>query len=98
MAKKTSKSTREQTYREILGQTEIRFEDCNVLAFAFDAPRGPEKFHYDVMMSEPRLQYYIFDCLEGRAQVVVPNDDFVIAAIERIAAELGGSKTMAELR
>lgn len=92
------KKTLKDQYAAILKGRGVSLRDCKVLAFAFDAPRGPEKFHYDVMMSEPRLQYYIFDCWDERAQVVVSNDDFVIAAIERIALELGGSKTMAELR
>ena len=92
------KKTIKDQYAAILKGKGVSLRDCKVLAFAFEGPGGPEKLHYGVMMSEPRLQYYIFDCWEGRAQVVVPNDDFVIAAIERIVAELGGSKTMAEFR
>ena len=98
MAKKTAKKTREQTYREILDQSGIRYEDCNVLAFAFKQERRYELFHFGLMLYEPRPVYYLFDCWDKYANVVVPKDEKNAAVIIAIAEKDGGEKTTTNLR
>lgn len=98
MAKKTDKTTREQIYREILERSGIRFEDCNILAFAFKQERRPELFHFGLMLHEPRPVYYLFDCWEKYANVVAPKDEQNAAVIIAIAAKNGGEKTTPNLR
>ena len=98
MAKKSSKATREQVYREILEQSGIRFEDCNVLAFAFKQDRRPELFHFGLMLHEPRPVYYLFDCWDKYANVIVPKDEKNAAVIIAIAEKDGGEKTIPNLQ
>ena len=71
-------------YREILERSGIRFEDCNVLAFAFK--------------QEPRPVYYRFDCWDKYANVIVPKDEKNAAVIIAIAEKDGGEKTTPNLR
>ena len=96
MAKKSTKTTREQAYREILAKDGIRFEDCRVLSFVFEYPIKTELFHYGLMAEKP--DYYIFDCWDKNANVVVPKDETNDAHITLIAEQLGGQKTTANLR
>lgn len=98
MAKKSSKATREQVYREILERSGIRFEDCNVLAFAFKQERRPELFHFGLMLHEPRPVYYLFDCFGETAQVIIPNDPENERMCIQLAESCGGSKTTPNLR
>ena len=98
MAKKTSKLSREQSYRDILATEGKRFEECRILGFIFEIDRGPEHFHYDLMMNDPRPEYFIFDCWERNANVVVPDNEANAAVIIGIAERAGGKKTMANLQ
>lgn len=98
MAKKTGKTTREQVYREILERIGIRFEDCTVLAFVFKQKFRPESFHFGLMLHEPRPVYYLFDCWEKYANVIVPKDENNAAVIIAIAEKDGGEKTTPNLR
>lgn len=97
MAKKAAKLTREQVYREILERAGIRFEDCNVLAFAFKQERRPELFHFGLMLHEPRPVYYLFDCWDNYANVIIPKDENNAAVIIAIAEKGGGEKTTPNL-
>ena len=97
MAKKTTKLTREQSYRAILATEGTKLEECRVLGFTFESERRPECFHYDLMLHDPRPTYYIFDCWEKNANVVVPDDDANAGVIIAIAERDGGKKTMANL-
>ena len=48
-------------YREIIEKEGRKWDDCKVLAFAFDGPGGPEIFHYELMYPL-RPVYHLFDC------------------------------------
>ena len=96
MAKKSTKTSREQQYRDILAKDGIRFEDCRVLSFVFEYPIKTELFHYGLMAEKP--DYYIFDCWDKNANVVVPKDETNEAHITLIAEQLGGQKTTTNLR
>ena len=96
MAKKTSKSTREQTYREIIEKEGRKWDDCKVLSFVFKYQMQTELFHYGLMAEKP--DYYIFDCWDKNANVVVPKDETNDAHITLIAEQLGGQKTTTNLR
>ena len=97
MAKKTSKSTREQMYREIIEKEGRKWDDCKVLAFAFDGPTGPEIFHYELMYPL-RPVYHLFDCFGNIAQIVVPNDPENEEMAVQLAESCGGEKTTPNLR
>ncbi len=97
MAKRNAKSTRKQTYREILDRDGIRFEDCRVLAFTFERPLGPETFHLHLMNADPRPEYHLFDCLEKMAQIIIPNDEPTAARVQELAEQVGGKKTTPNL-
>ena len=60
-------------YREIIEKEGRKWDDCKVLAFAFDGPGGPEIFHYELMYPL-RPVYHLFDCSGNVAYVVVPKD------------------------
>ena len=96
MAKKSTKTTREQQYREILAKDGIRFEDCRVLSFVFEYPIKTELFHYGLMAEKP--DYFVFDCWEKYANVVAPKDEPNAAVIIAIASKNGGEKTTPNLR
>lgn len=96
MANKSTKTSREQQYRDILAKDGIRFEDCRVLAFVFEQERRPEIFHYALMDEKP--DYYLFNCWDNNAHVVVPKDETNAAHIKLIAENLGGHKTTPNLR
>ena len=82
MAKKSTKTAREDQYREILAKAGIRFEDCRVLAFTFERPLGPETFHLHLMNADPRPEYHLFDCWEKTAQIIIPNDEPTAARVQ----------------
>lgn len=93
----TKKPTRKEEYRAILEKDGIRFEDCRVLAFTFERAKGPETFHFWLMLDERRPKYYLFDCLEKKAQVIIPNDDAVSEIVCDIATRADGKKTTPNL-
>lgn len=97
MAKKSSKATRGDQYREILASYGKRLEDCKVLAFVFDGPGGPEIFHYELMYPL-RPVYHLFDCFGNIAQIVVPNDTENEEMAVQLAESCGGEKTTPNLR
>lgn len=96
MAKKSNKPTREQVYREIMEKEGRKWDDCRVLSFVFEYTMKTELFHFDLMVQTP--VYFLFDCWEKNANVVVPKDEQNAAEIVAIAEKLGGQKTMANLR
>ena len=98
MAKKTSKATREQIYREIIEKEGLKWDDCKVLSFAFKQERRPELFHFGLMLHEPRPVYYLFDCWEKYAYVIAPKDEKNAAVIISIAEKDGGEKITPNLR
>ena len=98
MAKKSSKTTREQIYREIIEKEGRKWDDCKVLSFAFKQERRPELFHFGLMLHEPRPVYYLFDCWDKYANVIVPKDEKNAAVIIAIAEKDGGEKTTPNLR
>ena len=97
MAKKTTKTTRRDQYREILASYGKRLEDCKVLAFAFDGPGGPQIFHYE-LMHPLRPVYHLFDCFGNIAQIVVPKDPENEEMAVQLAESCGGEKTTPNLR
>lgn len=97
MAKKSTKTTRKDQYREILAKAGIRFEDCRVLAFTFERPLGPETFHLHLMNADPRPEYHLFDCWEKTAQIIIPNDEPTAARVQELAEQVGGKKTTPNL-
>lgn len=97
MAKKSSKATRGDQYREILASYGKRLEDCKVLAFAFETESGPEIFHYELMYPL-RPVYHLFDCFGKIAQIVVPNERENEEMAVQLAESCGGEKTTPNLR
>ena len=90
MAKK--KTTREQ-YAEILAGREIDLKACEVLGYVFEWENDPEKLHYAAMLATPRPKYHLFDCIEGRAFIVVSKGDAdSIAKLDALALSLGGKR------
>lgn len=96
MAKKTGKTTREQTFREIVEKEGRKWDDCKVLSFVFKYQMQTELFHYGLMAEKP--DYILFDCWEKYANVVAPKDEQNAAVIIAIAAKNGGEKTTPNLR
>ena len=91
------RKTRRELYTEILEQQGIHFKDCDVLAFVFEQELRPELFHFGLMMYEPRPIYFLFDCWDKNANVVVPKDEKNAAVIISIAEQDGGKKTTPNL-
>lgn len=97
MARTVKKTARKDQYRAIMDKAGIRFEDCRVLAFMFERPLGPETFHLWLMLDERRPKYYLFDCWEKTAQVIIPNDYAVSEIVCDIATRADGKKTTPNL-
>lgn len=97
MARTVKKTARKDQYRAIMAKDGIRFEDCRVLAFAFEYPKGPEILHIRIMLTEPQPTYYLFDLFEQVAQIVIPNDESTAARIQELAEQVGGKKTTPNL-
>ena len=95
MAKKTSKTTRDEQYRAILEKEGIR--EYKVLAFVFEAESGPEYFHYQLMYPL-RPVYHLFDCSGNVAYIVVPKDPENEEMAIQLAESCGGEKTTPNLR
>lgn len=92
MARKDQKKSRKDQYRDILENAGIRFEDCTVLAFNFEREKGPEIFHLWLMLDKRRPKYYLFDCWERTAQVVIPKDESISDIVCDIATRADGVK------
>ena len=97
MARTVKKTARKDEYRAIMDKLGIRFDDCRVLAFAFERPLGPETFHLHLMNADPRPEYHLFDCWEKTAQIIIPNDESTAARIQELAEQVGGKKTTPNL-
>lgn len=93
---RNSKSTKGDEYRAIMEKDGIR--EYKVLAFVFLSDMGPQYFHYELMMADPRPVYYLFDCFGETAQVIVPNDPENERICIQLAESCGGSKTTPNLR
>ena len=93
---RNSKSTKGDEYRAIMEKDGIR--EYKVLAFVFLSDMGPQYFHYELMMADPRPVYYLFDCFGETAQVIVPNDPENERMCIQLAESCGGSKTTPNLR
>ena len=99
MAKKTSKTDRGDQYAAIMAKDGYGPDEWRVLAFVFLSDMGPQYFHYELMMADPRPVYYLFDCFGETAQLIVPNDDTENDRIcIRLAELCGGKKTSPNLR
>ena len=96
MAKKTSKTTRDEQYRAILEKEGIR--EYKVLAFMFLSDSGPEYFHLETMMADPRPDYYLFDIMGEIAQIIVPKDSDNERLLIELAERCGGKKTTPNTR
>ena len=91
------KLTKETEYKLILEKHHgVSPEDCRVLSFVFEYPIKTELFHYGLMAEKP--DYYLFDCFDKIANVVVPKDETNEAHIILIAEQFGGQKTTPKLR
>lgn len=93
---RNSKSTKGDEYRAVMEKDGIR--EYKVLAFVFLSDMGPQYFHYELMMADPRPVYYLFDCFGETAQVIVPNDPENERMCIQLAESCGGSKTTPNLR
>lgn len=93
---RNSKSTKGDEYRAIMEKDGIR--EYKVLAFAFLSDMGPEYFHYELMLADPRPDYYLFDIMGEIAQVVAPKDAENDAIIIQLAESCGGKKITPNLR
>ena len=96
MAKKTTKQARGEQYRDIMEKQGIR--DYAVLSFVFEQERANERFHYRLLLTVPGPKYYLFDCFEKTANVIVPNDELNAAWVQELAEQVGGQKTTPNLR
>lgn len=93
---RNSKNTKGDEYRAIMEKAGIR--EYKVLAFAFLSDTGPEYFHYELMLADPRPDYYLFDIMGEIAQVVAPKDAKNDAIIIQLAESCGGKKITPNLR
>lgn len=84
-------------YREIIEKEGRKWDDCKVLAFAFERPLGPETFHLHLMNEDPRPEYHLFDCWEKTAQIIIPKDEPTAARVQELAEQVGGKKTTPNL-
>ena len=95
MAKKSTKTARKDQYRAIMDKAGIR--DYKVLSFVFEQERANERFHYRLLLTVPGPKYYLFDCYDKTANVIVPNDDKNAAWVQELAEQVGGHKTTPNL-
>ena len=98
MAKKTTKTTRDERYRAIMEKDGFAPDEWRVLSFVFEKENGPERFHFRLLLTVPGPGYYLFDCFDKTANVIVPNDDDNAAWIQQLAEQVGGHKTTPNLR
>ena len=95
MAQRT-KTNKAEEYRAIMEKEGIT--EYKVLAFAFLSDTGPEYLHYEIMLADPKPEYYLFDFMGEIAQILVPKDKENDRIIEELAALCGGQKTTPNLR
>ena len=69
-----------------------------MLSFVFEKENGPERFHFRLLLTVPGPGYYLFDCFDKTANVIVPNDDDNAVWIQQLAEQVGGHKTTPNLR
>lgn len=98
MAKKSSKATRGDQYAAIMERDGFVPDEWHVLSFVFESESGPERFHYGLLLAEPAPGYYLFDCFDKTANVIVPHDDGNATLIQQLAESCGGEKTTPNLR
>lgn len=98
MAKKTGKTTRGDQYAAIMEKEGHARNEWRVLSFVFEQESGPERFHFRLLMAVPGTGYYLFDCFDKTANVIVPDDDQNAAWIQELAEQVGGQKTTPNLR
>ena len=84
-------------YRAIMEKDGRRLEDCSVISFVFPDLRAPERFHFSLLMTVPGPEYYVFDCYDNIANVVVPKDEKTIALVEELAEKNGGKRQIVHL-
>ena len=89
MAKKSSKATASDQYREILARDGMNFDDCKVVAFEFESASGVDVFHFELMYPL-RPVYHIFDGWENVAQIVIPKDAENERMLRQLAESCGG--------
>ena len=97
MAKRDSRKARKEQYRAILNAIGVDFDRCDVLAFVFERPLGPQSFHFYLMETLSRPEYHLFDCLGNMAQIVISKDEKIAARIRALAKEVGGTETTPNL-
>lgn len=85
------KKTRSEVYAEVVAGYGYKMEDCKVLHYIFDKSTGPEKFHYAVMLAQPKIPYILFDCEGVEARIIIKNVPAVEAQIIAIVERLGGN-------
>ncbi|MBR2392874.1 MAG: hypothetical protein IKL37_00270 [Alphaproteobacteria bacterium] len=93
---RNSKSTKGDEYRAVMEKDGIR--EYKVLAFAFLSDIGPEYFHYELMLADPRPDYYLFDIMGEIAQIIVPKDSDNERLLIELAERCGGKKTTPNTR
>ena len=86
MAKKVN--TIRSQYEDIVARYGVKMDDCRILAFRFADYEGSVRFHYLLMTA--RVQYFVFDATEDRAQVVISDDERIAKTVERAAQMVGG--------
>lgn len=74
----------------------ICLEDCRVVAYGFQRETLVGHFHY-LLLAQPMQPYFLFDKLDGVAQLVIRNDDAVQQECDRLARILGGEPTNPKL-
>lgn len=98
MAKRANKTTLGERYRAIMEKDGFGPREWVVLSFSFKSESLPERFHYRLMMAEPRPRYFLFDCYEKTANVIVPNDEQNSDVIKGLAQQLDGESVTPNLR
>lgn len=81
-----------------MGKYGLAPEEWHVISFVFDKESGPERLYYGLLMASPGPVYYLFDCFDKTANVIVPNDGDNAARIQQLAEQVGGKKTTPNLR
>ena len=96
MAKKSSKATTADQYREILAREGLNFDDCKVVAFEFGSEFGVDVFHFELTYPL-RPVYHIFDGWENVAQIVIPKNAENERMLEQLAESCGGESVKPRL-
>lgn len=97
MAKQTKRSKADE-YKAIMEKNGHGPDEWRVLSFVFENEGKPEHFHIRLLMAMPGPKYWLFDCFDKTANVVVPNDEQNAKWVQEIAELCGGHKTTPNLR